>query len=489
MNAKHLGAVAAALLTATTLTACGSSDDQQDSSVAFSQITGDDFTSNPGAFQTDGVPVPEKGVTVVGDPVAAQAVANAGLEQGTITASSEDATVFYPKAPPVPGLPVAEQEVAPPPPQLTRPVNTRPWNYTPHQITVYRQICETGRWNDWVAGAEVQSQTCWTVYGRQLGVRPWYPGQPKPWERPTWPKPWYEPTFRADVPVMWVYPRDWSRPRPQPIVSVSIGLNVPQNPHARPNPRFRDDPYLPVWAVTPGRPVAARDQARVVAPWLAYDVTPTVRYTPPPVYPGTVLAAMPTSGRAEVVTALPGADGEWNPNRDRTVLAPSARAIAGASVYNGTRADVVRALGEDVDVSVATSRTRASTTTTTTTKKTTATSADATTSTTRTTDGDGAGAGTTSRTTDRTTTTTGSEKPRGTTSKTTEPTTTTTTSKSTPTTTAPSATKTTTTAPKTTTDAPVTTTQAEKPATTTTKPVTRTTTKPATTTTTTTPAR
>ena len=57
---------AAAIAAGCALTACGSSDDQQDSSVAFSQITGDDFTSNPGAFQTDGVPVPEKGVTVVG---------------------------------------------------------------------------------------------------------------------------------------------------------------------------------------------------------------------------------------------------------------------------------------------------------------------------------------------------------------------------------------------------------------------------------------
>ncbi|NMD57054.1 MULTISPECIES: hypothetical protein [Tsukamurella] len=488
MNAKPLGAMAAALLTVAALTACGSSEDQQDSSVAFSQITGDDFTANPGAWQTDGVPVPEKGVTMVGDPVAAQALANAGLEQGTITASSGDgATVFYPKAPPVPGLPVGEHEVAPPPPQLTRPVNTRPWNYTPHQIAVYRQICETGRWNGWVAGAEVQSQTCWTVYGRQLGVRPWYPGQPKPWERPSWPKPWYDAAFRADVPVMWVYPRDWSRPRPQPIISVSIGLNVPQNPHARPNPRFRDDPYLPVWAVTPGRPVAARDQARVVAPWLAYDVTPTARYTPPPVYPGTALAAMPSSGRAEVITALPGADGEWNPNRDRTVLSPSARAIAGAAVYNGTRADVVRALGEDVDVSVATSRSRPSTTTTTTTKAKTGSSAAAT-STARTTDADGAESTTTTRTTDRTTTTTTTKAPSTTTTKpvkTTEPTTTK------PETSAPSATRTTTTAPKTTTtEAPVSTTQAEKPATTTTTtPPKRTTTAPAATTTTTTPAR
>lgn len=486
MNAKHLGgAVAAALLTATTLTACGSSDDQQDSSVAFTQVTGDDFTANPGAWQTDGVPVLDKGVTMVGDPVAAQAVANAGLEQGTITASSEGATVFYPKAPPIPGLPVGQQEVAPPPPQLTRPVNTRPWNYTPHQISVYRQICETGRWNDWVAGAEVQSQTCWTVYGRQLGVRPWYPGQPKPWERPTWPKPWFEDGFRADVPVMWVYPRDWSRPRPQPIVSVSIGLNVPQNPYARPNPRFRDDPYLPVWAVTPGRPVAARDQARVVAPWLAYDVTPTVRYTSPPVYPGTILAAIPASGRTEVITALPGADGEWNPNRDKTVLMPSARAIAGAAVYNGTRADVVRALGEDVDVKVATSRSRASTTTSTTTTTTTTEKSSNTSSATKSADADadGTGAATTTRTTDRTTTTTTTEKPSSTsrtTSKTTEPTTTEATSPSSRTTTAPKTT---------TTEAPATTTTTEKPATTTTTTPTRTTTKPAVTTTTTTAAR
>lgn len=488
MNAKPLGAMAAALLTAASLTACGSSDDRQDSSVAFSQITGDDFSANPGAWQTDGVPVPEEKVAVVGDPVAAQAVANAGLEQGTVTASSDGATVYYPMAPPVPGLPVAPQEVAPPPPQLTRPVNTRPWNYTPHQITVYRQICETGRWNDWVAGAEVQSQTCWTVYGRQLGVRPWYPGQPKPWERPTWPKPWFDAAFRADVPVMWVYPRDWNRPRPQPIISVSIGLNVPRNPHARPNPRFQDDPFVPVWAVTPGRPVAARDQARVVAPWLGYDTSPTVRYIAPPVYPGTVLAALPASGRAEVVTALPGGDGEWNPNRDKTVLAPSARAIAGASVYNGTRADVVRALGEDVDVSVAASRTRPSTTTTTT--KTTTTDA---TSSARTTESDGTGAATTARTTDSTSTTT-SEKASTTTtkssktspSKTAEPSTTTTK----PETSAPSVTRTTTTAPRTiSTKAPATTTQAEKPETTTTKPATRTTTTPAATTTTTTPAR
>lgn len=485
MNAKHLGAVAAALLTATSLTACGSSDDHQDSSVAFSQIKGEDFSANPGAWQTDGVPVPEKNVAVVGDPVAAQAVANAGLEQGTVTATSDGTTVYYPKAPAVPGLPVAPPEVAPPPPQLTRPVNTRPWNYTPHQIAAYRQICETGRWNDWVAGTEVQSQTCWTLYGRQLGVRPWYPGQPKPWERPSWPKPWFDAGFRADVPLMWVYPRDWKRPRPQPIISVSIGLNVPRNPHARPNPRFQDDPFVPVWAVTPGRPVAARDQARVVAPWLAYDATPTVRYIAPPVYPGTVLAAMPASGRADVVTALPGGDGEWNPNRDKTVLAPSARAIAGASVYNGTRADVVRALGEDVDVSVPASRARPSTTTTTTTAKTKTTDASTSaTSAARSTESDGTESRTTTQTTDRTTSTMPSQAPSTTTTK---PTTTTTTK---PGTSAPPATRTTTTAPKTTTtEAPASTTKAETPATTTTTRPKRTTTAAAATTTTTTPAR
>ena len=490
MNAKPLAAAAAALVAASALTACGASDDQQDSSVAFSPVAGDEFTANPGAWQTDGVPVPEEKVVMVGDPVAAQAVANAGLEQGTVTASSEGTTVYYPMAPPVPGLPVAPQEVAPPPPQLTRPANTRPWNYTPHQISVYRQICATGEWNGWSAGPEVQSQTCWTVYGRQLGVRPWHPGEPKPWERASWPTPWFEDGFRSDHPVAWVYPRDWRRPRPQPIISVSIGLNVPHNPHARPNPRFRDDAFQPVWAVTPGRPVAARNQARVVPPWLAYDPSPTVRYIPPPVFPGTVLAAVPASGRADVVTALPGGDGEWNPNRDRTVLGPSARALAGAAVYNGTRAVVVRAQGEDVDVTGATSRSRPSATSTTST--TTSDSSTETTSTTRTTDsgtggiGNGNGNGTTTRTTDRTTatTTTASEKP-STTGRTTSATTTTQ-----PETTAPSTTRTTTTAPRTTTTtAPVTTTRAQEPTTTTTTPVTRTTTKPATTTTTTTPAR
>lgn len=483
MHAKHLAAMAAALLTASALTACGSSDDQQDSSIAFSQITGDEFSANPGAWQTDGVPVPEKGVAVVGDPVAAQAVANAGLEQGTVTATSEGTTVYYPAAPAVPGLPVGPQETAPPPPQLTRPVNTRPWNYTAHQIVAYRQICETGRWNDYRASAEVQSQTCWTLYGRQLGVRPWYPGQPKPWERPSWPKPWFDKDFRADVPVMWVYPRDWRQPRPQPIISASIGLNVPQNPHARPNPRFRDEPYVPVWAVTPGRPVAARDQARVVAPWLAYDVTPATRYTAPPVYPGTVLSAMPASGRADSVTALPGADGEWNPNRDKKILAPVAAAIAGASVYNATRADLVRALGEDVDVRVATSTRNRPSTKTTTTKATTKTTSKAAstgkstepTTTARTPDRDSDGAASATRTKDRTTT---SDAP----SSTTKPSKTTTTSKPETTTAAKSTTKT-----RTTTEATTTTTRAEKPATT--KPAKRTTSKPAATTTTTTRAR
>ncbi len=363
MNAKHLVALSAALVAASTLTACGSGGEQQDSSIDFAPIAGDEFSANPGAWQTDGVPVPEKGVAMVGDPVAAQAVANAGLEQGTVTASSDDTTVYYPQAPAVPGLPVGPQEVAPPPPQLVRPVNTPPWNYTRHQIAVYQQICETGRWNDWTAGEEVQSQTCWTLYGRQLGVRPWHPGEPKPWDRPSWPKPWFEPGFRSDVPVMWVYPRDWTRPRPQPVVSVSIGLNVPGNPHARPNPH-RPDAFEPVWAVTPGRPVAARDQGRVVAPF-SRTSGPTVR-AGAPVYPGVVLPALPASGRADVVTALPGGDGEWNPNRDRTVLGPVARAIAGASVYNVTRSDLVRTLGEDVDVHVPTSRARTSKATTTT---------------------------------------------------------------------------------------------------------------------------
>lgn len=370
MNAKTLGAAAAALIAATALAACGS-DAPTDSPLDFKPVTGDEFTSNPGAFQTDGVPIPERGVNMVGDPVPAQAVANAGLQQGTITATSEDTTVYYPKAPEIPGLPVEPDQIAPPPPQLQRPVDTRPWNYTQHQITVYRQICETGRWNDWTANAEIQSQTCWTVYGRQLGVRPWYPGQPKPWERPTWPKPWYDPAFHADVPVMWVYPPDWNRPRPQPLISVSIGINIPDNPYARPEPRHRDEPYFPVWAVTPGRPVAARDQSHVVAPWLpGYATSTTVTsttttYVAPPVFPGVTLAPIPSGGSAELVTAKPGDRIAGNPNSDAAVLAPTAAALRGATLYSGSLTDITKLYGKDVGVRTATRTARAKATTTT----------------------------------------------------------------------------------------------------------------------------
>ncbi|BDH55123.1 hypothetical protein [Tsukamurella sp. PLM1] len=472
MNAKQLGAVIAAAATLATLTACGS-DGADDSSVVFSPTVGDEYTANPGAVQTDGVPVPEKGVTMVGDPVAAQAVANAGLQQGTVTASNDDTTVYYPMAPAVPGLPVAPQDVAPPPPPFTRPVNTRPWNYTQHQIAVYRQICETGRYNDWEAGVEVQSQSCWTIYGRQLGVRPWYPGQPKPWERPGWPKPWFEAGFRADVPVFWVYPKNWSKPRTQPLISVSIGLNVPDNPHKRPAPQF-DEPYYPVWAVTPGRPVAARDQARVVGPWSPAYGSADRAYVAPPTYPGVVLAPLPTTDRAEVVTAVPGSDVVGNPYRDATVLVPTAAAIAGATVSNGSRATLAEVLGDDVDVTVATStsKKRSKTTTTTTTRTSEATVAPATP---RSTTAPSTAVTTTERTTTKPATTTRTTTAKSTSKTSTADSAATTTTKRT--TTAPSKTTTTpkaTTTPKRTTTAPSTTKRA-----TTTKAATTTTTTPA----------
>ncbi|WP_019201420.1 hypothetical protein [Tsukamurella sp. 1534] len=365
MHAKKLGAAAAALLTAAALVSCGS-DDKADSPISWSSVTGDQYTANPGAWQTDGVPSPARDVTMLGDPVAAQAVANAGLQQGTITATGGDATVYYPKAPDVPGLPVAPPDVAPPPPPFERPANTRPWNYTDLQLAAYQEICETGAWNDWVAGPDVQAQTCWTLYGRQLGVRPWHPGEPRPWEeRDTWPTPWFEPEFRADVPVMWVYPKSWTKPRPQPVISASIGINLPGNPHAKPNPRFRDDLFFPVWAVTPGRPVAVRDQARVVAPYLPiYSSTTVTRetYSAPPVYPGLTLATIPTSGRADVVTAAPGQQVLGNPYTDAKVVMPTAAAIRGATLYSGSRADLMTLYGDDVDVRVASDRESSTTT-------------------------------------------------------------------------------------------------------------------------------
>lgn len=357
MKTKKLGTAAVAVLTAlATVTGCSSSDDGAPKNVAWSPVMGDNFTSNPGAWQTDGVPAPAAGVTMVGNPVAAQASANAGLPQGTITASNNATTVYYPKAPAIPGLPVAAPQLTPPPPPMRRPVNTRPWHYTPHQIEVYQQICETGTWNNWRAGIEIQSQTCWTLYGRQLGVRPWYPGQPRPWQHANWPTPWFRPHFHSDVPVMWVYPRRWAAPRPQPVISVSISINLPTNPFAHPNPAFRTELYFPVWAVVPGLPIAVHGQARAVPPWLPLYTSPSVTsqtYIAPPVFPGVILGRVPSDGQARRITAVPGEHVVGNINLDSAVLAPDAAALHGATLYTGSAKDLAEALGSSVNVTAA----------------------------------------------------------------------------------------------------------------------------------------
>lgn len=366
MNRVRVSAAAVAALSVAGLVAgCGKDSSSEDSPVAFSPVTGDQYTSNPGAFQTDGVVVPPKDVTMVGDPIPAQAAVNAGLPQGTITSTSNNTTVYYPPAPAVPGLVVAPQPAPPAP--MSRPVNTRPWQYTQPQIDAYRSICETGRWGSWIAGIEQQTQTCWTLYGRQLGVRPWTPDQPRPWLRPGYPRPWFDPGFHADVPVIWIYPRSWTRPRPQPIISVSITINIFSNPYRRVPPRFTD-PFYPVWAVTPGRVVDVRDQGRILAP--VYTVTSTSTTTTTttttvtaPVAPGVVLAPLPTSAKVAPIVALPGQAVPGNVNTDATVTAPVAAALQGATVQAGSRASVEDAIGTSVSVAVASPTTTAATTT------------------------------------------------------------------------------------------------------------------------------
>ncbi|CAM3225802.1 hypothetical protein [Tsukamurella hominis] len=363
MNRVKAGSAAVAVLSVAGLLAgCGKDASSEDSPVAFSPVTGDQYTSNPGAFQTDGVVVPPKDVTMVGDPIPAQAAVNAGLPQGTITSTSNNTTVYYPPAPAVPGLVVAPQPTPPAP--MSRPANTRPWQYTQPQIDAYRAICETGRWGSWIAGVEAQSQTCWTLYGRQLGVRPWTPDQPRPWLRPGYPRPWFDPGFRADVPVIWIYPRNWTRPRPQPIISVSITINILSNPYRRVPPRFTD-PFYPVWAVTPGRVVDARDQGRIVAP--VYTVTSTTTSTTTttvtaPVAPGVVLQPLPTSAKVTPVVALPGQAVPGNVNTDPAVTVPVAAALQGATVQAGSRSSVEDAIGTSVSVAVASPTTTTATT-------------------------------------------------------------------------------------------------------------------------------
>lgn len=360
MNRVKAGTAAVAVLSVAGLLAgCGKDAASDDSPVAFSPVTGDQYTENPGAFQTDGVVVPPKDVIMVGDPIPAQAAVNAGLPQGTITSTTNNTTVYYPPPPAVPGLAVAPQ-VAPPAP-LSRPANTRPWQYTQPQIDAYRAICETGRWGSWIAGVEAQTQTCWTLYGRQLGVRPWTPDQPRPWHRPDYPRPWFDPGFRADVPIIWVYPRNWTRPRPQPIISVSITINIVSNPYRRVPPRFTD-PYYPVWAVTPGRVVDVRDQGRILAP--VYTVTSTTTTTTTttvtaPVAPGVVLQPLPTSARIAPLVALPGQAVPGNVNTDPAVTAPVAAALQGATVQAGSRSSVEDAIGTSVSVAVASPTTTA----------------------------------------------------------------------------------------------------------------------------------
>lgn len=354
MTRVRVGAACvAAVSVAGLLAGCGKDSAQDDSPVAFQPVTGDQYTSNPGAFQTDGVVAPPKDVVMVGDPVAAQAAVNAGLPQGTITSTSGDTTVYFPPAPPVPGLVVPPQPAPPAP--MSRAANTRPWQYTQPQIDVYRTICETGRWGSWVAGVEVQTQTCWTLYGRQLGVRPWTPDQPRPWLRPGYPRPWFDPGFRADVPVMWIYPRGWTRPRPQPVISVSITINIGDNPYRRVNPRH-PEPFYPVWAVVPGRVVDVRDQARIVAPVYTSTTTTTTTTTTvtAPVAPGVVLAPLPTSAKVAPVLALPGQAVPGNVNTDAAVTAPVPAALQGATVQAGSRASLEAAIGTSVSVAVPT---------------------------------------------------------------------------------------------------------------------------------------
>ncbi|MCS3781019.1 hypothetical protein [Tsukamurella ocularis] len=360
----RVSAAAVAVLSVAGLVAgCGKDSSNADSPVAFSPVTGDQYTSNPGAFQTDGVVVPPKDVIMVGDPIPAQAAVNAGLPQGTITSTSNNTTVYYPPAPAVPGLVVAPQPAPPAP--MSRPANTRPWQYTQSQIDAYRSICETGRWGSWIAGIEQQTQTCWTLYGRQLGVRPWTPDQPRPWLRPGYPSPWFDPGFRADVPVIWVYPRSWTRPRPQPIISVSITINIVSNPYRRVPPRFTD-PFYPVWAVTPGRVVDVRDQGRIVAPVYTVTTTSTTTTTvTAPVAPGVVLAPLPTSAKVAPIVALPGQAVPGNVNTDAAVTVPVAAALQGATVQAGSRSAVEDAIGTSVAVAVASPTPTTATTTTT----------------------------------------------------------------------------------------------------------------------------
>ncbi|MGX9297413.1 hypothetical protein [Tsukamurella paurometabola] len=366
MNRVRVSAAAVAVLSVAGMVAgCGKDAANDDSPVAFTPVTGDQYTSNPGAFQTDGVVVPPKDVIMMGDPIPAQAAVNAGLPQGTITSTSNNTTVYYPPAPPVPGLAVAPQPAPPAP--LSRPANTRPWQYTQPQIDAYRTICETGRWGSWIAGIEAQTQTCWTLYGRQLGVRPWTPDQPRPWLRPGYPKPWFDPGFRADVPIIWVYPRNWTRPRPQPIISVSITINIGTNPYRRVNPRYTE-PFYPVWAVTPGRAVDVRDQARIVAPvyTVTSSTTTTTTTVTAPVAPGVVLQPLPTSPRVAPVVALPGQAVPGNVNTDPAVTVPVAAALQGATVQAGSPSAVEQAIGTSVSVAVAsppTTTTAAGTTT------------------------------------------------------------------------------------------------------------------------------
>ncbi|MDF0529992.1 hypothetical protein P0W64_10675 [Tsukamurella sp. 8F] len=340
MNTKKFGAAALATVAiAATVAGCGKSSTDE-KPVSFSPVVGDNFTGNVSAPQTGGVPVPPSGVTMIGDAVAAQAVANNGLQQGTITSTSNNTTVYYPAGPSVPGLAIpAAQRQAPPAP-MQRPGNQRPWGYTDDVVSVYRQICTTGTWRTYHAPVEIQAQSCWTVYGRQLGVRPWYPGdRDRPWEHANYPRPWWDRGWHPDTPVMWVYPPDWHRPKPQPIINVSITININGNPQAKPDPRDRV-PYYPIWGVTPGAAVEVKGQAYVAPPLLPYfTVSASAGVYTPPVFPGVVLPPMNPHARDGGSTALPGQQVVGNVNTNANITTPIFVTGLGSGAKLGTSAN------------------------------------------------------------------------------------------------------------------------------------------------------
>ncbi|MFC7756668.1 hypothetical protein [Tsukamurella soli] len=339
MDRKKFGAVAlATVAVAATVAGCGKSTSGE-KPVSFTPVVGDNFTGNVSAPQTGGVPVPPSGVTMIGNPIAAQAVANSGLPQGTVTATSNNTTVYYPPAPAIPGLVVPPDSVPQQPEPLAQPANWSPYDYPTSTVDVYQQICNTGRWRSWQASSQIQAQTCWTLYGRQLGVRPWYPGDrgPRPWDQPNYPTPWWRSGWHPDAPVVWVYPGGWNRPRPQPIIYVSVTVNIGGNPHAHPDPHD-PVPYYPVWAVRPGAPVPQGGQQRITPPLLpAYTSSAaTNAYVAPPVAPGVTLPPAPVNPADGGSSAIPGARVVGNANTNAQITTPIFVTGSGSGASLGT---------------------------------------------------------------------------------------------------------------------------------------------------------